>query len=257
MEQQSMAVSSADSAAAEALVFTEVSAAFPDGSEVLHHITFSAAPGQIIGITGAVACGKTTLGRLLIGEIPYTGSIRIGEHELRTLNDAQRSEQISYLGHDPELMNDTLAENIRLGKEGEIAPVLEAVCLTQEVREMPDGENTLLGSGGVRLSGGQQARAALARTLFHARAILVLDDPFSAVDRLTEQEILQHLRQLYPDRILLIFSHRLYQFPNFDGVLFLQDGAGHFGTHAQLMQEEPDYASLYREQTKGGADHEA
>ena len=122
---------------------------------------------------------------------------------------------------------------------------------------MPQGADTPVGSGGVRLSGGQQARAALARTLYNARSILVLDDPFSAVDRGTELTILKNLRTLAEDKIVILFSHRLYQFPKFDRVLFLCGGRGIFSTHEELMRENPDYAKLYSEQVNGGGGHEA
>ena len=121
---------------------------------------------------------------------------------------------------------------------------------------MPQAADTPVGSGGVRLSGGQQSRVALARMLYNARSVLVLDDPFSAVDRGTEQIILKNLKALAEDKIVILFSHRLYQFPTFDQVLFLYDGRGVFSTHEELVQENPDYAKLYLEQVNGGGGHE-
>ena len=247
----------ADAAKPAELVLSQVSAGWSEGEYILRDISLSATPGQIIGVTGAVACGKSTLGKIFTGEALYTGSVLVDGAELRSLTRAQRSARISYMGHEPELISDTLAENIRLGKPGDLAPVLRAVCLDEEARQMPQGVDTPVGSGGVRLSGGQQARLALARTLYNAQSILVLDDPFSAVDRATEQEIIENLRALCRDKIVLIFSHRLYQFPGFDGVLFLRDGSGVFSCHEKLMQTSPDYARLYLEQVKGGDEHEA
>jgi len=214
------AVSPPDITRPAELTLSGVSVGWTDGETVLRDISFSARPGQIIGVTGPVACGKSTLGKAFIGEVPYRGSIRVAGRELRNLSHCERSRLISYMGHEPELISDTLAENIRLGEPGEIEPCLRAVCLDEEVRQMPQGADTPVGSGGVRLSGGQQARAALARTLYNARSILVLDDPFSAVDRGTELTILKNLRTLAEDKIVILFSHRLYQFPTFDQVLF-------------------------------------
>ncbi|MGW8115331.1 ABC transporter ATP-binding protein [Caproicibacterium sp. NSD3] len=238
------------------LMFFNVSLGWADGETVLRDISFSVHPGQIIGVTGPVACGKSTLGKGFIGEVPYCGSIRVAGRELRELSHCERSQLISYMGHEPELISDTLAENIRLGKPGEIEPFLRAVCLDEEVRQMPQGASTLVGSGGVRLSGGQQARVALARTLYNSSSVLVLDDPFSALDQGTEQTILKNLRALTKDKIVILFSHRLYQFPTFDRVLFLSDGRSIFSTHEKLMQENPDYAKLYLEQMNGGGGHE-
>lgn len=238
------------------LTLSSVSLRWTDGETILRDISFSAHPGQIIGVTGPIACGKSTLGKAFLGEVPYCGSIRVGGQELRDLTHCERSRLISYMGHEPELISDTLAENIRLGAPGEIEPFLRTVCLDEEVRQMPQGCDTPVGSGGVRLSGGQQARVALARTLYNARSILVLDDPFSAVDQDTEQTILENLRALAEHKIVILFSHRLYQFPTFDRVLFLCGGRGTFSTHEELLQENPDYATLYFEQMNGDGGNE-
>ena len=226
--------------------------AYPGGSEVLKHISFTARPGQIIGVTGPVACGKSTLGKAFLCELPYTGSIRFGGRELRDMTEAERASVVGYLGHQPELLSATVKENVLLGTDGPASPWLAASCLTEEVAAMPQGEDTAVGSGGVRLSGGQQARLALARTLRHKRPLLILDDPFSAVDMTTEGEIMEHLRALAGDSIILLLSHRLDRFPELDGVLWMEQGTVLAGSHQELMETCPAYTSLYNAQ-KGGA----
>ena len=226
--------------------------AYPGGSEVLKHISFTARPGQIIGVTGPVACGKSTLGKAFLCELPYTGSIRFGGRELRDMTEAERASVVGYLGHQPELLSATVKENVLLGTDGPASPWLAASCLTEEVAAMPQGEDTAVGSGGVRLSGGQQARLALARTLRHKRPLLILDDPFSAVDMTTEGEIMEHLRALAGDSIILLLSHRLDRFPELDGVLWMEQGTILAGSHQELMETCPAYTSLYNAQ-KGGA----
>ena len=226
--------------------------AYPGGSEVLKHISFTARPGQIIGVTGPVACGKSTLGEAFLCELPYTGSIRFGGRELRDMTEAERASVVGYLGHQPELLSATVKENVLLGTDGPASPWLAASCLTEEVAAMPQGEDTAVGSGGVRLSGGQQARLALARTLRHKRPLLILDDPFSAVDMTTEGEIMEHLRALAGDSIILLLSHRLDRFPELDGVLWMEQGTVLAGSHQELMETCPAYTSLYNAQ-KGGA----
>ncbi len=227
---------------------------------ILRDISFTVRPGEILGVTGSVACGKSSLGKALIGEADWSGSVTLIRNNdspeesgipLQNLTAAERSSFLSYMGHEPELLSTTIAENIQLGKEGDIEPYLAAVCLDEEVRQMPEGKETPVGNGGVRLSGGQQARAALARTLYHGRSVLILDDPFSAVDRTTEERILKNLRLLAADRAVILISHRLYQFPAFDHVLFLENGTGTFSSHRELMEKNPAYAQLYREQTEG------
>ncbi|MEA4897292.1 MAG: ABC transporter ATP-binding protein [Christensenellaceae bacterium] len=239
------------------LEISDLSLAWPGGPKILDGIALSARPGQIVGVTGPVACGKSTLGKALIGEAPYTGDIRVGGRALAALSLYERSRLITYMGHEPELMSDSVEENIRLGEAKDAAPYLEAVCLADEVAQMPQRAATPVGGGGVRLSGGQQARLALARTLYNARGILVLDDPFSAVDKSTERAIFDNLRRMAADKIVILISHRLYMFPQLDRVLYLDGGAGVLSTHDELMRDNPAYAELYRAQADGGDAREA
>ncbi len=219
--------------------------------KVLAGISFAARPGDIIGITGPVACGKSLLGKVFLDEVPWTGSVRCNGEDFAALDRHQRRSLISYLGHDPELLSTSIGENIRMGDPVEVDRFLAMTNLKEEVDAMPQGADTPVGSGGTQLSGGQQARIALARTLAHARSVLVLDDPFAAVDRKGETKILEAMRKAFPDRVILLISHRLTHFPEFTGVLFLENGRGRFGTHEQLLQEEPGYARLVQLQQEG------
>ncbi len=218
-------------------------------------LSFKAKPGQMIGITGSVACGKSTLGRTFLCEHPYQGSVRFGNAELAALTPEQRYGIVGYLGHDPELQSDTIYNNILMGSTIDPVPLLKAVCLDQEISEMPQGLHTVVGSGGVRLSGGQQARLALARTLANPRPLIILDDPFSALDQKTEAEIFAHIRILAKDSIVILISHRLYLFPELDQVIWMENGLTTVGTHSTLMKNCPSYADLYNLQ-KGGVSDE-
>ena len=117
---------------------------------------------------------------------------------------------------------------------------------------MPEGDHSIVGSGGVRLSGGHAQRLALARTLGHPRPLLVLDDPFSALDRATETQIFENLRAMTKDSVVLLISHRLYLFPRMDQVIWMNDGCAEAGTHAELAARISEYAALAREQEVGG-----
>lgn len=233
------------------LAVSNVSLQWPDSVRILLDLNFSVEPGQVMGIAGAIASGKSTLGQALIGMIPYSGSIKVMDRELSGLSGYESSRLISYLGHEPELMADTLEENIRLGEDKDITPYLKAVSLDEEVAQMPLGAATLVGSGGIRLSGGQQARTALARTLYHPGQILVLDDPFSALDKTTEEEIFENLCAFTNNKIVILISHRLYLFPRLDKVLFLNNGTGTFSTHQALLDENGPYARMYLSQVEG------
>ena len=220
--------------------------AYQDGKTILDDISFSAEKGQIIGITGPVACGKSTLGKVFLCEYPYDGQILLDGRELQKETAAQRTDQIGYLGHDPELFADSIAENILLGDPEDANRYLKLVCLDQEVGEMSEGVQTLVGNGGVRLSGGQAQRLALARTLCHKKPLLILDDPFSALDQTTEREVFANLKETAKDSMILLFSHRLYLFPELDQVIWMENGRTVTGTHAELMKKVPEYAELIR-----------
>ena len=218
---------------------------YPDGKNVYNGISFTAEPGQIIGVTGPVASGKSTFGRTFLCEYPYEGSIRYNGCELRNAADNVRSGIISYLGHDPELFNDSVRNNVLLGDDYDVFEYLRAVCMDKEVEAMEQGADTIIGSEGIRLSGGQAQRIALARMLCHKKLVLVLDDPFSALDRNTEEQIYKKLKDMASDNIVILISHRLYMFPKMDKVIWMDAGKANVGTHKELMLECPGYRKMY------------
>ena len=229
--------------------------AFSYGEEpVFSGLSLTAHPGDIIGITGPVACGKSTLGRVFLCEAPYQGSVCFGGRELSTLTPRQIAATVGYLGHDPELSADTVQNNVLCGSEQDAMPWLAAAALKEEVLAMEKGTETVIGSGDTRLSGGQAQRLALARTLAHPRPVLVLDDPFSALDRSTEDAIFAELQAYARDKVVFLISHRLYHFPQMQQIIFMGGGRTAVGTHEELMAAVPVYRQLYESQTglKGG-----
>ena len=245
----------------EALKVKHLSFTYPDGKKILDDISFSAKKGQIIGITGAVACGKSTLGKAFLCEYPYEGHITVDGAELQNMEQSVRTGIVGYLGHDPELFNDSVENNVLLGDSKNSDTYLNAACMKQEVAEMTDGKNTLIGSGGAYLSGGQAKRLAFARTLCHDKPILILDDPFSALDKNTEKQAFVNLQALAKDSIVLLISHRLYLFPEMDGVIWMENGKAVTGTHEELLKSVLEYENLYTSQVhtteNGGAEHDA
>ena len=242
--------------AAQRVEVSGLSFCYDGGAPIFEGVSFSAQPGDIVGVTGPVACGKSTLGRVFLCERPYGGSVRIGGRELSELSPREAASTVGYLGHDPELWNDTVEENVRCGEAGDAMRFLALTALDGEVRAMERGLQTVVGSGGVRLSGGQAQRLALARTLAHPRPVLVLDDPFSALDRQTEDEVFARLKACAQDRVVILISHRLYHFPELKQIVFMQGGKAAVGTHEALCASVPAYRALYESQT-GGAAHEA
>lgn len=222
--------------------------AYPGSDPIFRDISFTAMPGQIIGITGPVACGKSTLGKSFLCEYPYEGHLTYGSRELSSYTEQERSRIVGYLGHDPELLGDSVENNMLLGDDDDVWTWLKAVCLDEEVWEMEEKEKTVVGNSGVRLSGGQAARLALARTLCHKKPILVLDDPFSALDRRTEKQVFEHVKAYSKDRIVFLISHRLYLFPELDQVIWMDRKMGVCKSHERMMAENLQYAELYRAQ---------
>ena len=241
---------------AQTLDVSQLSFGYEGDAPGFENLSFTAKPGDIIGVTGPVACGKSTLGRAFLCEQPYGGSIRFGGKELSALTPRELSSTVGYLGHDPELWNDTVTANVLCGDEGDAWKYLSMTALEGEVRAMEDGVETVAGSSGVRLSGGQAQRLALARTLAHPRPVLILDDPFSALDRSTEDVVFENLKAYARDRIVLLISHRLYHFPEMSQIIYMEDGKATTGTHEALCASIPAYRALYESQT-GGANHEA
>lgn len=225
---------------------------------IVENISFQGKRGQIIGITGSIASGKSTLGLSLLGLYPYMGSIKVDGKELSEYSEYERSMMISYLGHRPQLLSDTIHNNITLGADRDISEVLKDVCFDEDLAKMPKGADTLVGNSGIRLSGGQQARIALARTLLNKNKIIVLDDPFSAVDMKTEEQIIENLKTNYRNSLIILISHRLAVFSRIDQIILLKDDKkAEYGTHEELMQSSEVYSTIFNLQCTEDGDSNA
>lgn len=225
-----------------------------DRANVIENISFEGKEGEIIGVTGSIASGKSTLGLSLLGMYPYMGSIKIDGKELKDYSEYERSQMISYLGHKPQLLSDNIYNNITLGEDQDITAVLKDVCFDIDLEEMPDKENTMVGNSGIRLSGGQQSRIALARTLLHKSKIIILDDPFSAVDMRTEEKIIENLKNNYQSSLIILLSHRLSIFTGINNIVLLNnDKSAEYGTHEELMKNSKLYSEIFNlQRTEGG-----
>ena len=232
----------------------DLSFAYAD-EPIFSGLNITAHPGDIIGVTGPVACGKSTFGRVFLCEAPYGGSARFGQKEFSALTPRQIAATVGYLGHDPELSADTVQNNVLCGSGQEAMPYLAVAALKNEVLAMEEQVDTVIGSSGTRLSGGQAQRLALARTLAYPRPVLILDDPFSALDRSTEDTVFANLQAYAKDKVVFLISHRLYHFPQMQKVIFMDGGKTTVGTHEELMASVPVYRELYESQ-QGGKQHE-
>lgn len=240
--------------AVEEVTLENLSFAYGD-TTIFSGLTLTACPGEMIGVTGPVACGKSTFGRVFLCESPYGGSVRFGKRELSTLIPREIAATVGYLGHDPELSADTLEHNVLCGSEQEATLIFRRwhsgkKCYPWKSRQKQSWQQRY-----PSVPGGQAQRLALARTLAHPRPLMILDDPFSALDRKTEDTVFANLQDYAKDKVVFLISHRLYHFPQMQKVIFMEDGKTTVGTHGELMASVPAYRRLYESQT-GGEQHE-
>jgi len=228
--------------------------ATPDTGFRLSGITLRIEKGMRVGIAGPVGSGKSTLVRLIPRLFPvaegqlFIDGTDVNHLPLRTLRDA-----IGFVPQESFLFSRSIADNIGYGREGTTGEDIEAAarlaCLDRDVERFPEGFATLVGERGVTLSGGQKQRTAIARALLKKPAILILDDPLSAVDARTEEEILAGLAGFYGDRTVLIVSHRLSALRGCDLIIVLEGGQiAEQGNHEELLARESRYAAVWREQ---------
>ena len=219
--------------------------------EAVNDLSFTALPGQIVGITGPVGSGKSALAAALSGLYPYDGEVLLGSIPLDTFGE-RVSDVIAYMDDTHFVFSDDITFNVGLGQTNptEIEKALAIAELSNDISGFAEGIHTCVGERGVRVSGGQRQRIALARAWASGAQILVLDDPFSAVDIALEQRIMENLRKDIGCRIILLFSHRLMTFSLADKVLVLDKGKLlQQGSHAQLLGDPGLYRDIFSAQS--------
>ncbi len=211
------------------LVLDQVSFAHRDGEPVLKACTLRVAPGEIVAIQGPSGGGKTTLLRLLLGQLrPRTGTVRIGGHDARDLDLAAWRERVAWMGQHPRVLADTLAANLRVAAlhadDGQLMAALRFAGLESWFATLPNGLDTRLGEGGRGISGGQLRRLALARVWLRPGDVLLLDEPTASLDADTEQALVSRLAELCRGRTVVMLTHRPAPLRLADRVLRLADG---------------------------------
>lgn len=230
--------------------------AYPDEKDisVLKNIDFTLKPGQTLGLVGRVGAGKTTVIQLLLREFDqYEGKITLNGKDIRTIPLKVLLSQISYVPQNNFLFSTSIENNIAFSSENaeknDIASAAKKSDLHDDVLQMPNGYQTLVGENGISLSGGQRQRMSIARALLKDSQILILDDALSAVDAKTETEILTALRKERKNKTTMIAAHRLTSVMDADLILLLKDGQiVERGNHQQLLDEDGWYAEMWRRQ---------
>ncbi len=221
---------------------------------ILKNISLTIKKGMKVGIVGPVGSGKSTLAKLIPRLYPVTdGTLFIDGVDVNRISLRQLRDAIGFVPQESFLFSRTIADNIGYGREGARLGEIEAAArmagLAPDVERLPDGYATVVGERGETLSGGQKQRAAIARALLKNPAILILDDPLSAVDTRTEEAILESLAGYYGDRTVLIVSHRLSALRGCDLIVVLDRGEiAEQGSHEELVALDGRYATIWREQ---------
>ncbi|HEM6845457.1 cysteine/glutathione ABC transporter permease/ATP-binding protein CydD [Providencia rettgeri] len=220
-----------------------------DGVRLAGPLDFNIEPQQRIAIVGQSGAGKSSLLNLLLGFLPYRGSITVNGVELRELCPDKWRELLGWVGQNPHLPEQTLVENICLGKpnatEAEIQQAIDNAYVSEFLAHLPDGLNTKLGDYAARLSVGQAQRVAVARTLLNPSRMLLLDEPAASLDSHSEQRVMQTLNQLSSQQTTLLVTHLLEETLDYDQIWVMANGQIiQQGNYTQLSQSEGAFAQL-------------
>ena len=234
--------------------FENVQFGYRPDREILKNVDFTVPVGGSIAIVGPTGAGKSTISRLLFRFYDVTaGAILIDGVDLRDLAQHSLRAAIGVVPQDTVLFNDTIGYNIAYGRVGATQADIEAAARAAQVHDfvarLPDGYNTRVGERGLKLSGGEKQRVAIARTILKDPRILILDEATSALDTRTEQDIQTALRTLSRDRTTLTIAHRLSTIIDADQILVLDEGrVVEIGRHAALLARDGLYARMWTRQ---------
>ncbi|WP_417416633.1 ABCB family ABC transporter ATP-binding protein/permease [Hoeflea sp.] len=237
-----------------AIRFDDVSFSYDPARSILKGVSFEVPAGKTVAIVGPSGAGKSTISRLLYRFYDIqSGSITIDGQNVRDVTQKSLRAAIGMVPQDTVLFNDTIAYNVRYGRidatEDEVNKAADLAQIGDFIRALPEGFNAMVGERGLKLSGGEKQRVAIARTILKAPPILILDEATSALDTATEQEIQAALDFVSKGRTTLVIAHRLSTVVSADEIIVLKDGQiAERGRHAELLAQKGLYASMWDRQ---------
>ena len=245
------------------ITFENVRFGYRPDREILKGVSFTVPPGRTLAIVGATGAGKSTISRLLFRFYDATGGrVLIDGQDIKAVTQDSVRAAIGVVPQDTVLFNDTIRYNIAYGRPGASQEEIERAARLAQVHDfvlrLPDGYDTRVGERGLKLSGGEKQRVAIARTLLKDPRLLILDEATSALDTRTEQDIQAALGDASRGRTTLVIAHRLSTVVEADEILVLQDGhVAERGPHAALIAADGLYAAMWRRQSEAVAAAEA
>jgi ABC-type transport system involved in Fe-S cluster assembly fused permease/ATPase subunit len=238
--------------------FEHVDFSYDQRRPILKDVSFTLPPGHKVAIVGPSGSGKSTISRLLFRFYDVTGGrITIDGQDLREVTQASLRAAIGIVPQDTVLFNDTIGYNIAYGRPGASAEAVERAARLAHIHDfiagLPDGYDTRVGERGLKLSGGEKQRVAIARTILKEPEILLFDEATSALDSRTEKEIQRNLAEVARGRSTLMIAHRLSTVVDADEILVLEEGRiVERGSHAELLRNAGRYAEMWRRQLADG-----
>ena len=231
--------------------FKNVSYGYNDEKEIIKNLSLKIKANSSVALVGESGSGKSTIIKLIMGLIKYSkGNILIDDYELSSLNLNSFYDNVTYVSQEAPIFDGTLRENLVFDKEiedDEIYKVLKLVCLDTFVERLENGLETELGEKGIRMSGGERQRVALARLFFDNSKIIILDEATSAMDNITEKMVMENVINLLKNKTLIVIAHRLETIKDVNTIFVLKDGLIiEQGGYSLLLEKDGYFAKLYK-----------